>query len=57
MKIWFGLVEIGASYVNFRGGGGGGLIHMVEISPKSEVFDFSGGRSPLLGGFTIVEGS
>ena len=31
------------------------LIHMVSISSKSEVFDFSGGRSPLLGECTIIE--
>ena len=30
---------------------------MVEISSKSEVFDFSGGRSTLLGGLTMIERS
>ena len=31
-------------------------ILMVSISSKLEVFDFSGGRSPLVGGLTIIEG-
>ena len=33
------------------------LIHMVYISSKSEVFDFSGGQKPLLGGLTTIEKS
>ena len=33
------------------------LLHMVTISTKSEVFQFSGGQNPLLGGLTIIKRS
>ena len=32
-------------------------MHMVEISSKSEIFDFSGGQRPPIRGIKIIERS